>query len=194
VSPTKSDSAVDSIVKKAISDTVLVHHFADSVNRENIVLKGQRDSLLYLLGVTKGSLKGKDRDIQALIDNINQAEAGNNQGAALVACDSLKTAYPIAKGLVTQYIRSNDSLIKVNDLISRNKDTIIWRLNSAFTDANNSLFEISRQYGVVSGSYKKALKQAGKRWGIGPQIGVSVVGDKFAPVISFGVTYNLIKF
>src|ERR1700744_1024705 len=128
IPPTKSDSTVDSIVRRAIADTLQVHHFADSVNKENIVLKNQRDSLLHILDLTKSSLKGKDKDIQALIDDINKAEADSNQNAALAACDSLKAAYPIAKGLVTQYINTNDSLKRTTAQLLTNKDTIIGRL------------------------------------------------------------------
>lgn len=194
IPPTKSDSTVDSIVKRAIADTLQVHHFADSVNKENIVLKNQRDSLLHVLDVTKGSLKGKDKDIQALIDNINQAEAGNNQSAALAACDSLKAAYPIAKGLVTQYINTNDSLKRSTNQLLSNKDTIIGRLSSAFNEANNQVFELSRTYGNLSADYKKALKQANKRWSIGPSAGYGIAGKGMGPFIGISLNYSLFKF
>src|SRR6476646_644390 len=85
--PTESDKKVDSIVQKAIADTILYKKFADSLASENAVIKTQRDSLQQVLSLTKGSLRGKDKDIQALIANINTAEAANNQTAAIAACD-----------------------------------------------------------------------------------------------------------
>src|ERR1700749_3663321 len=194
IPPTKSDSTVDSIVKRAIADTFRVHHFADSVNRENVVLKNQRDSLLHILDLTKSTLKGKDKDIQALIDNINQAEAANNQSAALAACDSLKAAYPIAKGLVTQYINTNDSLKRATSQLLANKDTIIGRLSSSFNEANNQVFELSRTYGNLSADYKKALKQANKKWSIGPSAGFGIAGNGVGPFIGLTITYSLFKF
>jgi len=194
IPPIKSDSTVEAILKAHTKDSIETRNFADSVGKINVVLKSQRDSLLHILDLTKGSLKGKDKDIQGLIDNINAAEAENNQSAALAACDSLKAAYPIAKGLVTQYINTNDSLKRATDKLLTNKDTIIGRLSTAFNEANAGLFEISRQYGIVSDNYKKALKQTNKRWSIGPVGGYGITGNGLQPFIGIGISFSLIKF
>lgn len=191
--PTQSDKTVDSIINKDISDSIITKAKIDSLSQGVTILSRVKDSLLSIITISKGDLRGKDKDIQALIDEINEAGQRKDTLALLADCDSLKAAYPLAKGLVTQYIHSNDSLIKVNDAIIKNKDTIIGRLNEAYTVSNTGLFEISRQYGIVTGEYKKSLKQSGKKWGIGPGIGGSVIDGKFKPVISFSIHYDLIK-
>lgn len=193
-SPTELDKKVDSIVQKAIADTILYKRFADSLASENALVKIQRDSLQHVLDLTKGSLRGKDKDIQALIANINTSEAANNQTAALAACDSLKAAYPIAKGLVTQYINTNDSLKRETNILLANKDTLIGRLSGLYQETNNSLFETSRLYGIVTQDNKTLLKQSKKRWGIGPGFGATVVDGKVRPVLNFSIHYDLFKF
>lgn len=193
-SPTKSDNTVDSIVKKAIADSIILGHVVDSLQDDNVRLEIRNDSLLQILTNAKGELKGKDKDIQGLVESINSAEAKKDTAGALTACDSLKAAYPVAKGLVTQYIKTNDSLIQLNAQISHNKDTIIGRLSSAYNEANSMLFETSRQYGLISADYKKALKQSGKKWGIGPGIGGTVVNGKFQPILDISIHYDLFKF
>src|ERR1700755_271919 len=70
--------AVDSMVEKAMQDSIVAFKKIDSVNRTVKVLQKQKDSLTQLLTVTKGSLKGKDNDISALIEEINKAEGANN--------------------------------------------------------------------------------------------------------------------
>lgn len=192
--PTRSDSVVSSNVKKAADDTVVTKRFIDSTNKKISLLQHQKDSALKILSVVGGQLKGKDADIQQLIGVISDAESNKDTLKTLAACDSLKAAYPFAKGLVTQYIRSNDSLIKVNDAIIKNKDTIIGRLSEAYSETNTGLFEVSRQYGIVTDEYKKSLKQSGKKWGIGPQVTLGISGGKFAVIPGIGVHYSLFKF
>lgn len=192
--PTKSDSTVNEIVKKAASDTLTYKKFADSVVGVNKVIVRKNDSLVGILNLSKGLLKGKDKDIQGLIANINKAEAANNQTAALAACDSLKAAYPIAKGLVTQYINTNDSLRKSTVLLLANKDTLLNRISGLYQQTNNQLFEVSRLFGNVSSDYKKALISNKKRFGLGPFVGVGIADGKIVPTFGVGLTLSLFKF
>lgn len=196
--PSSSDDerkkSVDSLVQKAIADSIVKRQVLDSANKKIAILSHAKDSLENILALTKGSLKGKDKDIQALVDEINKAESNNDQSAALAACDSLKAAYPIAKGLVTQYITTNDSLRKTTTDIISQKDTIIGNLNRLFTEANNQVFQFSRLYNLQSDDLKKALKNANKRWGVGPQVGIGIAGNKIGPYIGVGVQFNLFKF
>jgi hypothetical protein len=193
-SSTKRDKAVDSLVQKAIADSIVKNKVLDSANKKIAVLSHVKDSLENILALTKGSLKGKDKDIQALVDEINKAEANNDQSAALAACDSLKAQYPIAKGLVTQYISTNDSLRKSTGAIIAQKDTIIGSLNRLFTEANNQVFQFSRLYNLQSGDLKKAQKSANKRFSIGPVFGGGIADNKIVPFVGIGLTYSLIKF
>ena len=187
------DKEVDSLVQKAISDSSVKIKFIDSTNKKIAIISHVKDSLQELLSVIKGSLKGKDKDIQALVDEINKAESNNNQSAALAACDSLKAAYPVARGLVTQYITTNDSLRKATAAIISQKDTIITHLNSLFSESNNQVFQFSRLYNLQSADLKKAQKNANKRFSIGPVFGGGIADNKIVPFVGIGLTYSLIK-
>ena len=166
----------------------------DSVKQVAAVAIKAKDSLIKELIVIKGSLKGKDKDIAGLVEEINAAETARDTLALLNACDSLKMAYPIAKGLVTQYIMRNDSLITVNAQIITAKDTIISRLSVMLTETNNSLFEISRQYGNLSTDYKKMVKKAGRRFGVGPEVTIGIVNGNVSVVPGIGLHYTFIHF
>lgn len=166
----------------------------DSVKKVATIAIRAKDSLIKELTVIKGSLRGKDKDIAGLVEEINAAESARDTLALLNACDSLKMAYPIAKGLVTQYIMRNDSLIAVNAQIITAKDTIIGRLNEMFTETNNSLFEVSRQYGNLSTDYKKMVKKAGKRFGVGPEVTIGLINGNIVVVPGFGLHYSFIRF
>lgn len=196
--PSSSDDerkkSVDSLVQKAIADSIVKRQVLDSANKKIAILSHAKDSIENILARTKGSLKGKDKDIQALVDEINKAESNNDQSAALAACDSLKAAYPIAKGLVTQYITTNDSLRKTTTNIISQKDTIIGNLNRLFTEANNQVFQFSRLYNLQSGDLKKAQKNANKRFSIGPVFGGGIADNKIVPFVGIGLTYSLFKF
>lgn len=189
-----NDKIVDSVTKKAVRDSANFKKGYDSLSHKVVGLQKDNDSLRKESIATRITLKGKDKDIQGFIAYINSAEDRKDTAAMLAGCDSLKKAYPIAKGLVTQYININDSLRRVTTEVITTKDTIIGRLNLAYTQSNNSLFEVSRQYGIVTGEYKKVSKDAGNRFGIGPQVTVGVVGGKFAVVPGIGVHYTIIKF
>lgn len=190
----KRDHAVDSMRQKAIADSVQWHKDKDSLNKINTVLSQQKDSLERIAAAGKQALKGKDVDISNLVDKINAAEANHNDSEALVACDSLKAQYPFVRELAIAYMNANDTLKKVNDSIIRFKDQIIGRLNSLYSDANNSLFETSRAYGNQKVELQKAQKQANRRFSIGPQIGVGIADNKVVPFVGIGLSYSLIKF
>lgn len=187
------DHQVDSI------SSVLKTH--DSVNLHRIVeaeikadqLESSRDSALKILAISKSELKWKDKDIANLVDQIDVAEGNKDTSQVVDLCDSLKRAYPIAKGLVTEYILKNDSLQALNSHILTQKDTIIGRLNSMFTEANNSLFQVSRIYSNLSAGYKELQKENGKRFGFGPQLTVGWVGGRIAVFPGIGLYYSLIK-
>ena len=166
----------------------------DSVKRVAATAIKAKDSLIKELTVIKGSLKGKDKDIAGLVEEINAAETARDTLALLNACDSLKMAYPIAKGLVTQYIMRNDSLIAVNAQIITAKDTIIGRLSSLFTETNNTLFETSREYNNLSADYKKMVKKAGRRFGVGPEVTIGLVNGNISVVPGIGLHYSFIRF
>lgn len=192
--PLPGDKKVDSITGiLKLHDSA---HFKviDSVQGLVKTALKERDSAINEITVIKGSLKGKDRDIAGLIEELNIAQQSKDTSAILTLCDSLKRAYPVAKGLVTAYILKNDSLIVLNAQIIGAKDTIIAHLNSMFTETNNGLFETSRQYGILSENYKKEVKKAGKRFGFGPQITVTIVNGKVGVLPGVGLSYSLFKF
>lgn len=194
VYPTKSDSTVDAIVNKAISDSIKLNHVIDSLQNDYVLLEIQNDSLTSEINTTKADLHTKGGYILSLIDQYNKAKNGKDSGLALTNCDSLIDEVLQAKGMVTVYENQNDSLGKLTAKIIANKDTVIRRLSTAFNEADAQLFEVSRTYGNMSADYKKVLKQSGKKWGFGPVAGLGIAGNGVAPFFGIGVSYNLIKF
>lgn len=192
--PLPGDKKVDSIT--AILKVHDSAHFKviDSVQGLIKVAIKERDSAINQLTIIKGNLKGKDKDIAGLVEELNNAQQSHDTSQILTLCDSLKRAYPVAKGLVTAYILKNDSLIALNTQIIGTKNTVIAHLNQMFIETNNGLFETSRQYGILSENYKKEVKKAGKRFGFGPQITVTVVDGKIGVLPGIGLSYTLLKF
>lgn len=192
--PTQSDKTVDSIVNKAISDSVKLNHVIDSLQDDYVLLELQNDSLTSEINISKSDLHSKGIDILNLIDKYDKAKDSKDSSLALNNCDSLIKEVLQAKGIVTGYENQNDSLGRLTAKIIANKDTVIGRLSSAFNEANAQLFETSRQYGIISDNYKKSLKKSGKKWGIGPVGGYGISGTGVGPYFGIGVTYNLFKF
>lgn len=188
------DHAVDSMRQKAIADSTQWHKDKDSLSKINTVLSQQKDSLERIAAAGKQALKGKDVDISTLVDKINAAEANHNDSAALAACDSLKSQYPIVRQIAATYINANDSLKRVNDSIINFKNGIIGRLNGLYTETNNSLFQISKDYGNQKVELQKAQKDAKKRWGIGPSVGMAIANGKVGAYLGFGLHFDIIKF
>lgn len=191
---TIADRKVDSI------NTVLKVHDSAHIrvidSAAKVIVKERRrgDSLEHGMSLIKGSLKGKDKDIAGLVERINEAEQAKDTAAIMAGCDSLKMTYPIAKGLVTEYIMRNDSLMAVNHAIISEKDTIVAHLNAMGTEANASLFEISRQFGNVSAQLKTEIKKSAKRFGIGPQITLTYIDGRVTVAPGIGITYSFIRF
>lgn len=196
--PTQREKEKDSLLQRAVADTTAKRKLLDSANKKIVVLTHAKDSLENVLSSTKwylfGQGKSADRTIMTTIDRIDLGEANKDTSAILSACDSLKAAYPVAKGLVMQYISTNDSLRKVTTAIISQKDTIIGNLNRLFTEANNQVFQFSRLYNLQSGDLKKAKKNANKRFSIGPVFGGGIADNKIVPFVGIGLTYSLIKF
>jgi len=188
------DKKVDSInAVLKVHDSFHIHAI-DSLSLVAKIATNSKDSAIKEVILMKGSLKSKDKDIADLVGELNGAQERKDTAEIMTLCDSLKRAYPVAKGLVTAYILKNDSLQVLNTQIIGAKDTIISHLNSMFTETNNSLFNISREYGILSENYKKEVKKASKRFGFGPEVTVGIVGSKFVIAPGVGLHYSLIKF
>lgn len=190
----QDQKTVDSLVQKAISDSIVTFKRIDSATRTIVILNKEKDSILKLLVGAKIFLTLKNEMISDMINNINASEKNLDTAKIIAGCDSLIALYPSTKALVSTYISQNDSLIKVNNSILSDKDTIIKRISDLYSMSNTSLFETSRLYGNLQTDYKKAVKSAGKRFGIGPEISVGLVGGRFAVVPGLGIHYSLLKF
>ena len=190
---TNDKRAVDSIVQKAISDSVKWGVQRDSIFKIVSILQKGKDSLSGVIKEYKVDIRDKGADIQGLIDELNRSEDAKDTLRALSACDSLKAQFTTAKALVLGYMVSNDSLASTNSHIISQKDTIITRLSGMFSEANGQLFEVSRKYSTLFSDYNR-INVKPKRWGAGPQIGISLINGKVAPTIGVGLTYNLIRF
>lgn len=189
------DKIVDSLNAKLKIDSIKHTFVIDSFRRENLNLELEKDSLAKVVNETKFTLHQKGNSIQDLIDRYNFNLGGPGDRTANVAiCDSLVQQVTNAKALVFLYENQSDSLQKVLSDLSKNKDTIISHLDLLYTSTNQTLFEVSRQYHIVSDNLKKAQKNENRRFGIGPEIGIGIGGNKIGPYVGIGVHYNLFKF
>lgn len=183
---------VDSIVQKAISDSVKWGIKRDSIFKIIAILQKGKDSLSGIINAYKVDIRAKGADIQDLIDELNASESAKDTLRTLSFCDSLKAQFETAKGLVSHYITANDSLAAENSHIITQNHTIIEHLSSMLTESNNQVFDISRRYGILTDDYNK-INVKPKRWGIGPGIEVVYMsGVKVVP--SVGIHYDLFKF
>jgi hypothetical protein len=183
---------VDSIVEKSMADSIKWGIQRDSVYKIIAFLQMGKDSLTKVITTYKVDIHRQGQDIQGLLDELDKAEADKDTASYYAGCDSLRGEFATAKGLVLHYMSANDSLASTNFHILTQKDTIIGRLSLLYTEANNSLFDVSRRYNLLYSDYKK-INVKPKRWGIGPGIDVVYVnGIKIVP--SIGLHYDFIKF
>lgn len=166
----------------------------DSINGIVLSLQKAKDSLSNLVKETKIDIREKGKDIQGLIDELNNSESEKDTLRTLKNCDSLKDQFVSAKGLVGRYIYENDSLVRLNGQIIANKDSIIGRVSAMFTETNQALFSTSLKYNNLYVDYLKAGKSASKRFGVGPQLTVTYINGNFTVAPGVGLHYSLFKF
>lgn len=190
---TQEHQTVDSILKLQQQKDTANKRYKDSIESVNAILKSDKDSLTAIIVSYEKNLSKQSNDIGGLLNELSNAEAQRDTALALNRCDSLARAVINAKATVGYYIFTNDSLRRVTDQIITAKTDIANRLNQQFTEANQSLFEVSLKYNNLFSDYQKINKKP-KRFGIGPTLNVSIVDGKTAIVPGIGVTYSIIRF
>lgn len=188
------DLEVDSIKQKAVSDSLIWHKEKDSLALVNASLMADKREVTDLADMRLRDLKEKDVIVRSWADSVKMARERKDTVANLAACDSLGNEYDKIRQIAINYVKENDTLKKINDSIIQFKNAIITRLDGLYSNTNNSLFETSRLYGNQGIELKAAKKDAGKRWGIGPSIGVAYVGGSIKPTIEIGIHYDIFKF
>lgn len=185
-------TANDSTVEKAIKDSLAWGVQKDSICKIIAFLQMGKDSLSKIITTYKVDLHRQGQDIQGLLDELDKAETDKDTAEYVRGCDSLRNEFVTAKGLVLHYMSANDSLASTNIHILTQKDTVIAHLSSLYSEANNSLFDVSRRFNLLYGDYQK-LNVKPKRWGIGPGIDIVYVnGVKVVP--SIGLHYDFVRF
>lgn len=184
---------VDSIVEKALRDSIAgkkhVDYLTDSLAQE----RHKNDSLSSLQHQSEEKVHEAGNKIAMQIAVINALKEKKDTIGELNACDSLKNLYEGAAKIVGGFEYLSDSLItrlKLERGLSDSTKNYIW---SMFSSANQNLFEVSRKYGNLYADYQKLNKKP-KRFGIGPELTVSIVNGNVKIVPGIGAHYSLIKF
>lgn len=124
------------------------------------------------------------------IAKLRTAKSGKDTASYYKACDTLSIQYPATVKLGMAYKHERDSIINLlKNEQSVNKDEI-KRINSV-SIKKDSLNNISINSAMQDADKWKG--KAGKRFGIGPMVGVTYNGN-FKPTYGIGVYYSLIKF
>lgn len=194
--PTHVDDqkTVDSIQTAMSGKITAVLHERDSALDLKEKEHKRGDSLQKIVSVDQISFGVKEHEISSLLDNANRLKENRDTAGLLANCDSIKNELPKAAVLINTLKKDRDDLDSSYTEQLRLSKQANLNINQVLTESNNSLFDISRKYGNLTEDYKKALKQNGKRWSVGPGIGGTVVNGKFAPVIDFSIHYDLFKF
>ena len=185
---------VDSITNKAKRDSVNGVLYLDSVNKVTAALRKQNDSLEHLKNHSESAVNQAKNSIVKLVSTIDSLKAANDTIGELQGCDDLRQMLVNDSALLVGYEYLSDSLIdklKQERLLS---DTVKTHIFNMFSDANNGLFDISRKYGLLDADYKKAVKMATKRIGIGPELTATLNNGKVVVLPGVGLHYSLFKF
>lgn len=165
-------------IVKAINDRA--QKKVDSIAKINLGLSRTSDSLIVLVKASKYGVNVKGQEIAGLIARINQLQDSRDTIGQLSNCDSLQGAVTDAIGLVGHYEQLTDSLETTLKSQLSNKDTIIARLDTMFSTANNQLFQTGLKYDQLYNDYNKvnASLKKNKLIGSGLAIAILLLGAK----------------
>jgi hypothetical protein len=109
--------------------------------------------------------------------------------------DTIRVEKPVPYKVIirdTIYIRDTVGVTLVQE-VKEYKDSTYYAKISGI----NAFLEEIRVYPKTTIKYVyqvEKVTEKPKKWGIGPQVGVGIVNNKFYPYIGFGVQYSLIRF
>lgn len=147
----------------------------DSIASVNQSLKKASDSLSVLVKASKYGVNVKGGEIAGLIAKIQQLESSKDTSAQITNCDSLQGEVTDAIGMVGHFEYLTDSLETTLKTQISNKDTIISRLDTMFTQTNNQLFANELKYDQLYNDYNKINKKLKFSRGLGKGIAIAAI-------------------
>ena len=187
----QNDHYGDSLVEKAMKDSITYKRFKDSATACLDSLVRIKDSAVKENINYKTALKTANQNVSGLLDELDRAETDKDTASYVLGCDSLRKEVVAAKILVGRYVVSNDSISAYYEQIIKGKDTIIRRVGDLFTETNNSLFQGGLRYSALEQKYNKAIKP--RRFMVGPCISYGVTPNGLKPLVGVSFAYALIK-
>lgn len=165
-----------------------MRHIIDSLISRGNHLGGSADSLGAIAMQQKVELDKRKQITESLSDQYKFYRQKYDTIAALHACDTLSDEIIELQKAVNEYEESNgklydslQSIVGIHSLVMAKKDYLYSTLRNSF---DSLTFEYKKQ----SGTLQKAQKP--KRWGIGPQIGVTYWSG-FHVYGGIGISYNI---
>lgn len=140
--------------------------------------------------IAEQALNTTSAKVSQLIKQIGQAKVKRDTVEILKNCDSLAALESERTAQIEKFKSQVDSTEKYYKSEISLKDSII-------NDREQLYSTLRTSYNELSDSYKKTLQTVpkNKRWGIGPNAGITLGADgKVRPAIGVSVQYNIIKF
>jgi hypothetical protein len=190
----KENHIVDSITNKAKADSIYAVRYKDSTDKAISQLRRSNDSLHGKQQVSEARLNKAGEKVMGLLSKIDSLQNANDTSGEIQACNDLRQTIINDSALLIGYEVLSDSLINRLKLERGQADTVKGHIFNMFTDANGSLFEISRNYSILEANYKKVSAQAKRRFSLGPSLSAGLIGGKVTIIPGIGLAYSLIKF
>lgn len=191
---TRNNKIVDSITRKEAKDSLDARRYKDSTTKVIAAVRRSNDSLQGKQQVSEVKLNKEGMKVMGLLSKIDSLQNAQDTSGEIAACADLRQTIINDSALLMGYEYLSDSLINRLKLERGQADTVKGHIFNMFSDANQSLFEISKNYSILEANYKKVSAQAKKRFGLGPSVSVGLVGGKITIIPGVGIAYSLIKF
>lgn len=135
----------------------------------------------------KEVLKGK-------VEAFRQAQADRDTVRQLITCDSALTELRRAKVAVVDLQSTGEAALTAYGQEIGRRDSTIAAQRGAFQLLNRAFDSLADANRKQTDAAAKLAKQAGKRFSVGPGIGLTIVGGNAQPVFGIDVHYSLFRF
>lgn len=182
----------DSMMRRVADSVRLLQIKADSL----ILLRKDRviDSLIPLVNMARNAVNAKGRQIAGTIAQGQEARVLKDTMKILSNCDSLVAEVQTGTRLVGGYEYLTDSLIRTQKAQSRIQDSVVSIRVATIHMLQGSLDSSNARYQSLYQDYTRVQRKAGKRWSVGPGVGVVLIGGQVKGIPVLSVHYDLFKF
>ena len=122
----------------------------DNLNKQLTVINKANDSLNNKVNAAKNDVVNKSKIILSLSQQVQGAKQQKDTAQYIANCDSLAAVAETEVAKTNYYIQLSDSLRDAHIKEMAIAHSLILNRDSAFTEANNMLFNTSRQLGIES--------------------------------------------